>query len=55
MDSGVSVFDLNGSLFVDGAGSLEHQEHTAIPVPPGIYEGIRQREYSPASIRNVAD
>ena len=35
--------------------TLDHQEHTAIPLSPGVYAVERQREYSPAAIRNVAD
>lgn len=45
-----------GAVIVTKAGAvLEHQEHTAITVPPGVYRGIRQREYTPQAIRNVAD
>jgi len=35
--------------------ALEHDEHDTISVPPGNYRVIRQREYSPEAIRNVAD
>ena len=35
--------------------ALTHQEHDTILIPPGIYEVRRQREYSPAEIRRVAD
>ena len=34
---------------------LEHEEHDAIPVPRGHYRVIRQREYTPDSVRFVAD
>ena len=34
---------------------LEHDEHDTIAIPPGSYRVIRQREYSPEEIRNVAD
>jgi hypothetical protein len=34
---------------------LEHEEHDAIPLPPGHYRVIRQREYTPESVRFVAD
>lgn len=46
-----------GYLQVDGpdAKPLTHEEHTTIHVPPGNYRVIRQREYSPEAIRNVAD
>ena len=32
-----------------------HEEHNPISLPPGDYEIVRQREYSPEAIRNVAD
>ena len=35
--------------------ALKHQEHDTIALAPGDYEVIRQREYSPQAIRNVAD
>jgi hypothetical protein len=35
--------------------ALEHDEHDTIEVPPGDYQVIRQREYSPEAVRNVAD
>jgi hypothetical protein len=34
---------------------LVHQEHDTIPVEPGAYRVVRQREYQPDAIRNVAD
>lgn len=34
---------------------IVHEEHGDITLPPGDYEVIRQREYSPEAIRNVAD
>ena len=37
------------------AVALEHDEHKTITIPPGNYRVIRQREYSPSEIRNVAD
>lgn len=38
-----------------GGAQLRHEEHTAHSLPPGSYRVIRQREYSPAAVRNVAD
>lgn len=35
--------------------ALEHEEHETINLIPGNYQIIRQREYHPESIRNVAD
>lgn len=34
---------------------LEHQEHATILLPPGTFEVIRQVEYEPEGLRNVAD
>lgn len=34
---------------------LQHEEHAAISIPPGDYSVIRQREYTPEAVRNVAD
>ena len=34
---------------------LEHEEHDTIALPPGTYRVIRQREYTPESVRFVAD
>ena len=28
---------------------LRHEEHTQIPVPPGLYQVVRQREYVPST------
>ena len=36
--------------------TLEHQEHAAVALPKGaVFKVVRQREYTPAAIRNVAD
>ena len=42
-------------LMVKRDALLHHEEHGPIALAPGGYEVIRQREYSPESIRNVAD
>ena len=34
---------------------LVHDEHSAIELPAGTYEVIRQCEYTPGAIRQVAD
>ncbi len=34
---------------------LKHEEHGTIEIPKGTYEVIRQREYTPTAIVNVAD
>lgn len=42
-------------LEVQKEAILQHEEHEAIPLPPGNYEIVRQREYRPEGIRRVAD
>jgi hypothetical protein len=39
----------------DAPVALEHDEHDTVTVPPGNYRVVRQREYSPLEIRQVAD
>lgn len=39
----------------EGGISIVHEDHATIAIPPGQYEIVRQREYSPEAIRNVAD
>ena len=39
----------------DAMAALKHEEHATIELPPGAYRVVRQREYSPEAIRNVAD
>jgi hypothetical protein len=34
---------------------LHHEEHGPVPIEPGTYRVIRQREYSPGEIRHVQD
>lgn len=47
----------NGEVYIDATEHTEvrHQEHDTIPIPPGTYRVIRQREYTPERTRNVAD
>lgn len=42
-------------LTVKEETSIEHQEHAPITLTPGHYRILRQREYTPEAIRNVAD
>lgn len=55
-----SMADAAGAVrrFLDvasGGAVLKHEEHSALPLPPGVYEIVQQREYFPDAIRNVAD
>jgi hypothetical protein len=53
------VLDCGAGLFMcvtgEGGVSIVHEEHNPIVLPPGNYEIVRQREYSPEAIRNVQD
>lgn len=42
-------------LSVVSEATVRHEEHAPIPLPPGAYEIIQQREYTPDAIRNVED
>jgi hypothetical protein len=48
---------MNGELFfsLPKTAMVTHPEHATIELPPGNYRVTRQREYSPAAIRKVAD
>ena len=37
------------------APQLQHAEHATQTIEPGIYRVVRQREYSPEAVRQVAD
>lgn len=59
-DDNVSLFKCSANdnrffLIVKTESDLKHEEHSTIKVPPGKYQVIRQREYTPESIRYVAD
>jgi hypothetical protein len=51
------VYEIDGKLFMSSEEgiSIVHEEHHTLVLPPGNYEVVRQREYSPEEIRNVAD
>jgi hypothetical protein len=42
-------------LTVEELTEVRHQEHAPITLPAGGYRVVRQREYTPERIRNVAD
>ena len=42
-------------LAVKESVPLVHEEHSPITLEPGIYRVTRQREYTPAEVRFVAD
>jgi hypothetical protein len=42
-------------LEVKAQTMLQHEEHEQIGLEPGFYQVVRQQEYSPERIRNVAD
>lgn len=42
-------------LTVEQLTEVQHQEHAPVTLQPGKYKVVRQREYTPEAIRNVAD
>ena len=50
-----SKIDNKFFLIVKKESDLIHEEHSKITLPVGNYEVVRQREYTPQSIRWVAD
>jgi hypothetical protein len=44
-----------GGIRIEGAATFVHEEHGDISLPPGDYEVVIQREYSPEAIRSVVD
>ena len=40
---------------VESAAGVQHEEHAAIVLEPGVYRVGIQREYHPEAIRNVVD
>jgi hypothetical protein len=37
----------------DAPVALEHEDHDTIMIPPGKYQVVRQREYSPRAVREL--
>jgi hypothetical protein len=48
--AGVTYLEVKAAM-----AALQHEEHSTINLERGAYRVIRQREYSPEAIRNVAD
>lgn len=42
-------------VIANEGATLTHQEHSAITFPKGNYESLKQVEYTPEALRNVAD
>ena len=53
----VELYSENGLMYlrVFEDVPLVHQEHSTIVIPPGDYQVVRQREYTPERIITVAD
>lgn len=52
------LFHVGAGMFLsvgENGVSILHEEHDTIALPPGNFEIVRQREYAPEEIRNVAD
>ena len=48
---GRMYFEVDG----DAPAPLRHEEHTEHVFPPGFFRSVRQSEYAPEALRNVAD
>lgn len=59
VDAGVATLSLDegGVMFLTVAEltEVQHQEHAPVPIEQGTYRVVRQREYTPEALRNVAD
>ena len=56
--SAAELWELDGSLYlkvIADKATVVHQEHGPITLPRGSYRVWIQREYTPATIRRVAD
>ena len=51
----VESADGNRYLVSDVPFTVRHEEHAPVSAPAGTFRVIRQREYTPAEIRRVAD
>ena len=53
----VKMIAVGDSCFLQSASPfvVEHEEHTPMHIPEGMYQVLRQREYAPEAVRVVAD
>lgn len=55
----VNMLRNEDGTFLEIAGvdpvDLTHEEHSTIEIPPGLYEVVIQREYTPEAVRQVED
>jgi hypothetical protein len=54
---GVEFIEVDGErmLISETGFRIQHEEHSPIDLPGGVYRVTQQREYSPEEIRNVRD
>jgi hypothetical protein len=54
---GVKLMEVGSERYLtaDKPFAITHEEHATVHVPAGTFRVIRQREYSPESIRQIAD
>lgn len=57
LTGGVILDAPDGDIYLDllETARVVHEEHDAITLGPGLWQVIRQREYSPEAIRTVRD
>jgi len=52
---GLYVHVSEAGIHIEGGATFVHEEHGPITLPPGDYEVVIQREYSPEAVRDVID
>lgn len=57
VDVGALFETKNGELYLrtEKFAKVKHEEHRTIKLTPGTYKVIRQKEYHPEAVRQVAD
>lgn len=53
----LALWELGNRLWVElpAGGTLTHEEHGVVALPPGTFEIVRQRVYTPEEIHVVVD
>lgn len=42
-------------IVADAPAEVVHEEHATITLPPGVWQVVQQREYTPQAVRTIAD
>lgn len=55
IENGLFVHVSDSGVRIEGGATFVHEEHGPVTLPPGNYQVVIQREYSPEAIRSVID